>query len=398
MRSTVACASSGNDRYRALTLGGDVDGIQFRVVGQPDVALLPIGDVCKRASDRAACATKVAASTSTAGWTRQSGGNASYAPEYGVATRGDDVFVVDSAEALAKAVAPLESAGEAVAFLTLTTRADVVCDGGANVTATADGYSIKTISRSCGASSETLYTVTRQGVVVRGETRELTSASGACTEGRRPSGLILSSAPWLSSLGEHFAEIAHMEAAAVVAFDELHARLTAFRAPADLLARVRVAREDEVRHAAMTTRLAERFGGTVRSPVCATSGSEPSFLELAMENAGEGCIRETYGALVAAYQAQHAEDPEVRATFAAIAQEELAHAELSWDVAAWADAMLTETERDCVRRAREEVARELWEGAAADPSDEVKRSAGMPDAATVRALVARLLPELLAAA
>jgi rubrerythrin len=55
-----------------------------------------------------------------------------------------------------------------------------------------------------------------------------------------------------------------------------------------------------------------------------------------LENAREGCIHETYAALIAAHQARYAEDPEVREVFTTIAAEEQRHAELAWDLHAWA--------------------------------------------------------------
>ena len=53
------------------------------------------------------------------------------------------------------------------------------------------------------------------------------------------------------------------------------------------------------------------------------------------ENAREGCVRETFGALIAMHQAERAGDPIIRRAMRRIAEEETRHAELAWEVASW---------------------------------------------------------------
>src|SRR5262249_1654863 len=53
-----------------------------------------------------------------------------------------------------------------------------------------------------------------------------------------------------------------------------------------------------------------------------------------------GCVRETYGAPVARFQAEHAQDPAVAHLMAGIARDEARHAALSWAVARWAETRL----------------------------------------------------------
>ena len=129
--------------------------------------------------------------------------------------------------------------------------------------------------------------------------------------------------------------MASLEAASVTAFRRLHRQLEAFGAPRELLARVRKAAKDEIRHARTTGALARKYGATPRAPRIAPTSESPSLFAVALENAREGCVRETYGALVAHLQTTRAADPEVRACMAVIADEETEHAALSWDVAAW---------------------------------------------------------------
>jgi hypothetical protein len=74
--------------------------------------------------------------------------------------------------------------------------------------------------------------------------------------------------------------------------------------------------------------------------------------EVALENAVEGCVRETYGAVVGHHQARHAQDPVVRAGMAQVAEDETRHAALSWAVAEWALPQLTDAQRDEIRAAQ----------------------------------------------
>jgi hypothetical protein len=66
----------------------------------------------------------------------------------------------------------------------------------------------------------------------------------------------------------------------------------------------------------------------------------------------EGCVRETWGALFGAYQAQNAQDPGVRRAMATIADDETRHAALSWQLHHWALSQLSATERASVDAAQ----------------------------------------------
>ena len=81
--------------------------------------------------------------------------------------------------------------------------------------------------------------------------------------------------------------------------------------------------------------LARRFGGAVDAPRVAARAVR-SLEELAVENAAEGCARETFGALVATWQARAAGNPLVRGVMARIARDETRHADLAWAVDGWA--------------------------------------------------------------
>jgi hypothetical protein len=164
----------------------------------------------------------------------------------------------------------------------------------------------------------------------------------------------------------------------VYAFEQLTRDLEAHGAPDALVAAARDAAWDEVRHARVTTKLAERFGASPAVPVVSPMSAR-TLLDIALENAAEGCVRETFGALQATYQAAHAKDVSIARAMAVIAEDETRHAALAWDIAAWALPRLSPNERARVDAARRDAVARL-EAELASPSDrEVTHAAGVPD-------------------
>jgi hypothetical protein len=102
---------------------------------------------------------------------------------------------------------------------------------------------------------------------------------------------------------------------------------------------------------------------------------------MALENAVEGCVRETYGALLAAYQARAARDPVVRAVMKRIARDETRHAALSWDVGRWLETRLNREARSKVLAAKQVAARELVSSAASEAMLSFGDVVGSPGAA-----------------
>jgi hypothetical protein len=175
-----------------------------------------------------------------------------------------------------------------------------------------------------------------------------------CT-GRRTAGVGGLDACQDTTTGSVLAERAYLEAVSVHAFDTLERELAAHGAPASLLRDVRRARRDEVRHTAMMSRLARRFGGTPRELEAPPASPARSLLAIAVENAVEGCVRETYGAVVGLVEARVSRDPGVRRAMRSIALDECGHAELAWAVAQWVLPRLTPAEREAVERAMQEA-------------------------------------------
>jgi len=151
--------------------------------------------------------------------------------------------------------------------------------------------------------------------------------------GRRPPGLVAvphhalpddDTCAWL-------AEAAHLEAASVHAFSRLRRELANHGAPRTLLRAASRAARDERRHARTMRGLARRRGA--RAPIVEVMQTSPqTLLALAIENAIEGCVRETWSAFLAQHQAEHARDPLVRAAMKKIARDESRHAALAWSI------------------------------------------------------------------
>ncbi|MEO6420610.1 MAG: ferritin-like domain-containing protein, partial [Polyangiaceae bacterium] len=176
------------------------------------------------------------------------------------------------------------------------------------------------------------------------------------------------------------------EAASVDAFLILRNELVLHDAPKRLVASAGRAARDEVRHARMTSSMARRHGAMPK-PVPASAGrTDRTLEEIAIENAIEGCVRETYGAVTAMWQASKAEDPRVRALMKRIAVDETRHAELAWSVAKWAHGRLSEESRarvdEAMRSAVHALAKEV-----SPPGVELTRSAGLPSVAEARSLL-----------
>jgi hypothetical protein len=208
-------------------------------------------------------------------------------------------------------------------------------------------------------------------------------SDGYVCVGRRPQGYIAARRnPARGALGRHFARSAELEAASVAAFEVIAAELQQYGAPRELIAAAQLAAADEVRHAEAMARLARRFGEVPRAPRI-RSLSARSLEVFALDNATEGCVRETFGALVGHHQAAVARDAEIAEVMTEIAEDETRHAALSHRLARWCDRQLTAAQRQRVAAGRAAAVTTLLRELAADEPDcETRELAGMPDAAT----------------
>jgi hypothetical protein len=171
--------------------------------------------------------------------------------------------------------------------------------------------------------------------------------------GRRPSSLLDDPRCDNHTTGKILAELARLEAASVTAFRILARELRDHRAPKYLVMASERAAHEEIGHARMVGTLARRYGEAPRAAVLAPAPPTRHLEEIALENAVEGCARETFGAVLAQWQARHATDPAVRRAMAVIGVEEAGHAELAWKVTEWAEQRLPRGSRRRVVEARE---------------------------------------------
>ena len=249
----------------------------------------------------------------------------------------------------------------------------------------------------------TEWTVFRDGNVEKTDRDELnrermTEHCHAHPRGRAPEGFVAHSAPPHS-----FRFAAHYEAASVIAFQRLATELRAYGAPDELVQRAEQAASDEARHARVMLGLAQRLEGAT------VDGAEEARVEeggaeldrarlapqagwtvrplaaIALENAREGCVLEAYAALETLHQARYAASEQAQTELESVAHDELAHAQLAFDLQAWLQQELTPAERAACDQALDTTLAELDRQAPASPRD-----SGLPSAATARALKQQL--------
>jgi hypothetical protein len=216
---------------------------------------------------------------------------------------------------------------------------------------------------------------------------DLVRCSLPCT-GRRPPGLVDAEACG-TDFAAYLAQAAHLEAASVTAFGTLRRELRRHGAPPSLLRAAARAARDEVRHARTMATLARRHG-VVPNKARVERTPRRTLAEIAIENAVEGCVRETYGALVATYQSRAAGDADLRAAMDQIAKDETRHAALAWKIHTWADRRLEADDRRRVAEARREAVEEMASAVVRRPPSSVQRLAGVPGPAEATRMVGQL--------
>jgi hypothetical protein len=216
-----------------------------------------------------------------------------------------------------------------------------VRDEGTQVALRDTGYQVITRTPDRCGNERTAYTVDveRDGTV-NIVLQESIPTSG-CAIGRRPPNLLARAflRERANPLARYFARVARLEAASVDAFEQLAEELRVLGAPRVLRDAARRAAEDEVRHARDTATLAEHFGARAEKPKLARRRLR-SRAEVALDNALEGCVHETYSAYIATAQARLARGPLLSVPLERIARDETAHAALAWQIASWIEPTL----------------------------------------------------------
>jgi hypothetical protein len=118
-------------------------------------------------------------------------------------------------------------------------------------------------------------------------------------------------------------------------------------------------------------------------------GDEISLEALTVHNAVEGCVRETFGALIATRQALVAHGEDRRAAFREIANDETRHAELAWKIHHWATQRLAPSARARISRAQRAAVAQLAEVGMSLPTD-IAANLGLPGPHETRHLLREL--------
>ena len=226
--------------------------------------------------------------------------------------------------------------------------------------------------RSCTAP-EAGATVAVTCLVTHGEG---TWSSGCPVEGRRTDGVSTEDAP-RAGIGHYFAHCAALEATAVVAFRRMVRELVALRAPSELVARAERALLDEIEHTAAVRDLAARYGAPMPNVLEGELPLRAAF-EVALENAVEGRIRETFGAAIALHKSRHARELDTRVALAKIADEEREHAELAADLETWFATRLSPEELGTIASAKATAIQELRAAHEVETDPDLVVHAGLP--------------------
>ncbi|MBZ4415168.1 ferritin-like domain-containing protein [Myxococcus sp. RHSTA-1-4] len=396
--SAPAC-ERGRLAVSGLSLPAQPDFVQLRHVSsspnpeseRTESVSSSAGTACATASDTAACESALSSLTADSGFRRDC---LDLCSEYYIATtRGDEVTAHTTVEALRSLLGAIDTTQEA-ALLAFAEGYNPSCtdlERGA-VRANAEGSFNVVATKGFACGKNTAVTRFLLEVSASGEVKELSSevierGDPNCAIGRRPVGLRApGNVACSDALGRHFAVVAHLEAASINAFLRLREELELHGASAELRNAALRSAMDEVLHTDSSTRLAHRFGAQPRPPQVEALPPR-SLFEVALDNAVEGCVRETFGALVAHHQALHARDAEVRQEMARIAEDETRHAELSWAIDAWAQARLTAAEREALREAQRKAVETLRAEVASPLDASLVTEAGMPAPEVAASLV-----------
>ncbi|WP_375743133.1 ferritin-like domain-containing protein [Corallococcus interemptor] len=400
----VACTEQGLS-VSGLTLTPAPDFVQLRYIstyGGPAPSTYAnaaaSGEPCATATDVPACKTALENANVTAGFHKVCVDFCSEA--FLVTTRGDEVKTYGTLAELQQLLGTVDTEQEAV-LKTFASGYTLLCgnreQGAVKTNADGSFSVIATKGYACGPGTELtqhVLKVTASGEVQEQEKRVLEKGDPNCNIGRRPVGLQVAEAcDGPEALGRYFANAAHLEAASVHAFLRLRDELALHGADVGLQDAARRSAMEEVQHARVTDRLARRFGGTPQRPVVEDLPPR-SLMDVALENAVEGCVRETYGALLAHHQAMHARDLEVRQAMVRIAEDETRHAALSWDIDQWARPRLSEEDRRTLREAQKRAVALLREEVAVPLDASIIKEAGMPTPETALALLDTLEQDL----
>ena len=203
-------------------------------------------------------------------------------------------------------------------------------------------YDIENLS----AAIESLPTDTEVGTIqCSGTTQDI-------CDGRRPLGYIDQN-KHITTLGGFFAQTAQLEAASIISFVELAQLLTRWNAPKELIHRCLQAADDEYRHTRMFLALAQQFNE--EPPPIVREKTSQDLFHVALNNAVEGCVFETWSALKAHHQAMRCKNPTLKKIYAMVAADETRHGQLAWDMHSWFMTQLSSKNQERIAIAHREA-------------------------------------------
>jgi hypothetical protein len=388
-KAPPACASSDTS-LGTITAAKPFDYLELRYDGPPVTTVRSTGKECATATNLGTCTTAFSQITlSGAGFSHVFDGPSDEMVKYYLAfTAGDTVGTITNLADLLAFLGPIDTPDEAVLMATLL-EPDTSSDYGFDCASTvvrqnADGsFDVITSQSFCG-SEKAQFHVTSDGTVTK--VGEVINPGSNCPVARRTAGIPDLRVRSRHPVGRFFENATHLEAMSVHAFRRLDAELRAHGAPATLGRAARSAARDEAVHARLAGFIARRYGARVPR-AAAPSLPVRSLADVALENAVEGCIHETHGALVATWQARMAEDPVIRMAMTRIARDEARHASLARRVAAWAEPRLGARARKRIADARRHAIESLRRESARAPDAMLVTRAGMPSPRDASALL-----------
>jgi hypothetical protein len=148
--------------------------------------------------------------------------------------------------------------------------------------------------------------------------------------------------------------VARLEHASITAYTQLGLRLAALAAPSELVAGTHRAALAELAQARRCFGLASIYAGKPLGAGPITQLARPehtpgTFPRLAVATLVKGCLTSSVAAAVASTSMRTASDPAVQSALTLIAAGEMQHAELAWEILAWARAMGGDPARDALR-------------------------------------------------
>ena len=212
--------------------------------------------------------------------------------------------------------------------------------------------------------------------------------------GRIPNGLHLKNSPAATQssvnvLGQYLADMTAMETAAITAFYNLSLELEAYDAPAELIARAQQAVLEETRHSEMAALLAASFDAEMPE-VTVDDFCLRSLYEIALENAVEGCVNETFAAACGLWQSEYAQLDVFRKVIGHITEEEMGHAALSWEIHQWIMPQLSELQQEQIRVAQAEAVESLVSDFKQESNPVLQQAFGLPTKDDAARLFAQL--------